>query len=644
VSDDGSASTAPGYPAGTGNPVAERMQALLSRAVEDQISEQRTVGNALAEVRAQVAAVGEGLRGAASGVAVERLRGDLSAVATELRTSTTGLGERFDVLARRLEEQSAAITGAGHGTAELAARIDAVAAEVTAQGAAVDRLSAALTTLAAFPQALASLQKDLAGMHNRLAPLSDVRAAVADLQARGSTAEAVLPELETLSARVEKLASSADVARVRDSVVVSLTERIDAVGGRPSVSPDDLAVALAPLQDRLTTLAAGGPALEQMRALDARLQGLEEGLTALGERLGHVGDAAGGIPAVATDLHRLTEQVDGFGAVTGELGELRTQVLGLSAIGTEVAGLREDVEDLGSRVAGLTIPSTEQIAAAVATRLSDRLVDELAPRVADVVLERVAPLVAKEIGPTVAAQVLDGVQTSSAAAEARLRTHMDEAILTLAEALLRKRRPNRSWAAEVPAEEDDDELGESSALLAAETPTPPAAPAKAATRPEPFAAHEQAAASEPEVFVKAEPVLDEPVDATQAIETVAPTSAPQPADSSPPGPSTTASPAPPVTPQRGKAAAPAAAASTAARTAETQTARPAADPAAHPVATDAAAPEPEPHPSARPAPRLPRNTVLPSESAPRRTPHSVDISVDEDDDGGRRRPWWRPGG
>lgn len=48
------AAGAPGYSAGPGNPVAERMQALLSRAVEDQISEQRTVANALADVRGQI--------------------------------------------------------------------------------------------------------------------------------------------------------------------------------------------------------------------------------------------------------------------------------------------------------------------------------------------------------------------------------------------------------------------------------------------------------------------------------------------------------------------------------------------------------------------------------------------------------------
>ena len=222
--------TAGGLAAGPGNPVAERMQALLSRAVEEQVSEQRTVSNALAEVRAQVAAVGEGLRGAASGVAVERLRTDLSGLATEVRMSTSGLGERFDVLARRLDEQAAAIAAAGGGSSQVTSQLDAMAGEVAAQGAAVQRLGAAVAALAAFPEALAALQRDVGGIHDRLAPLADVRSAVSELQARGSAAEAVRPELEALAGTVagmlaEKtagMATAADVTRLRDSVVSSL--------------------------------------------------------------------------------------------------------------------------------------------------------------------------------------------------------------------------------------------------------------------------------------------------------------------------------------------------------------------------------------------------------------------------------------
>ena len=47
-------------------PVSDRMQALLSRAVEEQVSEQRAVSTVLGELRGQVAALAEGIRQTAS--------------------------------------------------------------------------------------------------------------------------------------------------------------------------------------------------------------------------------------------------------------------------------------------------------------------------------------------------------------------------------------------------------------------------------------------------------------------------------------------------------------------------------------------------------------------------------------------------
>src|SRR4051794_23130550 len=41
-------------PGGTGAPMSERMQSLLSRAVEDQLSEQRQIAGVLTELRAQL--------------------------------------------------------------------------------------------------------------------------------------------------------------------------------------------------------------------------------------------------------------------------------------------------------------------------------------------------------------------------------------------------------------------------------------------------------------------------------------------------------------------------------------------------------------------------------------------------------------
>ncbi len=43
--------------AGAGSPMSERMQSLLSRAVEDQLTEQRQVAGALGEVHGQLARI-----------------------------------------------------------------------------------------------------------------------------------------------------------------------------------------------------------------------------------------------------------------------------------------------------------------------------------------------------------------------------------------------------------------------------------------------------------------------------------------------------------------------------------------------------------------------------------------------------------
>ena len=87
-----------GEPAGTsaegpaggpaGGPVSERMQALLSRAVEEQVSEQRAVSTVLVELRGQVAGLSERAQLTASNAAVERLGDVVGTVVADLRTST----------------------------------------------------------------------------------------------------------------------------------------------------------------------------------------------------------------------------------------------------------------------------------------------------------------------------------------------------------------------------------------------------------------------------------------------------------------------------------------------------------------------------------------------------------------------------
>ena len=205
----------------TAGPMSERMQALLSRAAEEQLVEQRQVSAVLADLRGLVTGLSEQLRGTASSARLDSLGGDVASLFTELRMSTQSLGERFDVLSRRVDEQAAstaeAASAGGQGAEALAVRVTALAADLGTQSELLDRLATSVGALGAFPDALAALQRDMAGVHDRLAPLSEVRTGLADLTARTGAVEALRPEVTGIASRLDGVASSSDLTRTRDS-------------------------------------------------------------------------------------------------------------------------------------------------------------------------------------------------------------------------------------------------------------------------------------------------------------------------------------------------------------------------------------------------------------------------------------------
>ena len=81
--------------------VAERMQALLSRAVEDQVSEQRAASAVLTDVRGQLVALSEGVRLAASGASVEKLVDSVGTILADVRAATVLLDQRLATLTER---------------------------------------------------------------------------------------------------------------------------------------------------------------------------------------------------------------------------------------------------------------------------------------------------------------------------------------------------------------------------------------------------------------------------------------------------------------------------------------------------------------------------------------------------------------
>ncbi|MGB8649060.1 MAG: hypothetical protein WCD35_00215, partial [Mycobacteriales bacterium] len=508
-------------PAGTpaaapGGPVSDRMQALLSRAVEEQVSEQRAVSTVLADLRTQVAGLADSVRSAASDAAVERLEGTVSTVVSDLRTSTALLGQRIEALAQRVD---AVASQTAAPTEQAAVRLAALSAELGAHGEAVERLQTALDALSAFPQALGSLQKDVAGLHDRLQPLAQVRADVGDLGARTSGAlEALRPQLAALQSKVEAIGVVPDPERSRDAVVDAL---VDALGGRldqlveaaerPVVGPEALRSDLGDLRVALDS-ATG----ERLDALRAGLGAVEERLGEVGQRVADVGDAAGGVPALATDLTRLSGRVEELHALRDQVAALADGVQELrdDSSGTTLtlglAALRDDVEQLSERVAQAASPPVEEVAALVSQRVADRLVETLAPRIADVVLTRVSAALVAQLGDALAPRLRSDtelvVRAAGADSERRVLAHVDEAVLALAEALLRRRRGGRPvlpTAESEPAGAGGDEAE----LLPGGVEAPAPEVAQHVEEPQPPAQVAPAAAEVP-AAVPAEPIED----------------------------------------------------------------------------------------------------------------------------------------
>ncbi len=439
-------------------PVSARMQELLSRAVEEQVSEQRQVAEALAELRSTVTALEDSVRGAASNDAVERLDSTMSTVVADLRTATTLLSQRLDTLGQRVES---IVADTSAPLEQTAVRLGALASEVSAQGSSVERLRAVLELMGSFPEALSALQRDVAGLHDRLSPLADVQSGVSDLSARtAATLNALVPQLESLQEKVAALGAVPGPDRLRDAVVDALGTRLDRVqqaAERPAVGPEVLRSGLGDLRAGLT--AAVGEATEP---LTTGLLGLEARLDRLESRLGVLDDLAAAGREEASAVGDVQERLD---RVVGLQGQLETVSAELAALRAAVSRdpvqpalqeLSADLAALATRVAQQGPPAVEDVAAQVSQRVADRLVEVLAPRISDVVLTRVSAALVTQLGealaPRLRAETEGVLRALSSESEKRILVHVDEAVLTLAEALLRRKGVRRAVPVEVPAE------------------------------------------------------------------------------------------------------------------------------------------------------------------------------------------------
>lgn len=565
--------------------VSDRMQALLSRAVEEQVSEQRAVSSLLAEIRAQVTALGEDVRSAGPGEELGRLEGAVGTLVSDLRTATSVLGQRIEALGGRVEE-----SGAG---------------------------------LAGFPASLSAVQRDLAGVHDRLAGVAELQARLDDLAARtASTWDTVSPQLASLQEALERLGEVPDPDRLRDAVVDGVSARLQrlesavSAPAAPAVTPERLTAVVEGLRSRLDDVLT--TELDNLGALvTGRFGALEEKVGALDERLaalraGGVQDEVRGLGEQVGQLAALPDQVAALGELLSDLRES----LPMTALTESLAGLREDVDALGERLETGATPTADEVASLVSQRVADRLVESLAPRVAELVVGRVTEELAGSLvgalEPVLRAD-RDGtaelLRATAEDSEQRIIGHVDEAVLALAEALLRRRR-NGSAGRELVATPAEEVAAESEETEAVGQPQRPVTDATEGPDPEPEDVPEPEPEREPEAG------LDEPEpEAEAAAEVPAGDALPSRGSAGPIGrPAVTTSLAP--RPERPAAA------------------------GAVPESEPEREPEPEPEPEWEPEPEPEPESAPP---AVRSSGWVRDLSPTEPP-AGKRRPWWRPGG
>ena len=239
---------------GSSTPMSERMQSLLSRAVEDQLSEQRSLAGALADVRTQIATLSQSLANNQSSLSPGADSGAVAALTVELREAMRRTGERLDTLARMVAQRGEDIVGLqaslaglgdtlkaqGEGVSGVATSLSSVAHRVDGIATYLgDRSAGDGSRIAAIEQRLVTLQTDMTALGSYVASLSESAAPHPDgddldARIRAIVAGALVGTERRLAAHVDETVLTLAEALLRPrSVEPATTEHA------PSTPPDD---------------------------------------------------------------------------------------------------------------------------------------------------------------------------------------------------------------------------------------------------------------------------------------------------------------------------------------------------------------------------------------------------------------------
>lgn len=396
---------------GSGAPMADRMQSLLSQAVEDQRSEQRQLAVALTEVRGQLARIGteiEAMRAAPAGGGSGSGSSDeaIAMVSRDIREAVRMLAERLDAVGRSVQERGADL-------AEMKVAVQDLHSAVRGHTNALAGVNQALAAVPAVGERVGGLQDNLVALHDRLAGLEEVTAAVDRLGVRIESADQDLRELRSafsgMAARMAELPSRSDLGAASAASGESL-ETIASRLARVESAIPELLSRIDAVRDHVTTRPAGEPAEGDQRGPAPAAGASDEVVSRL--------------DAVESALVVLTEQLTAEPEQPDESGEYDEA----DPVAEQLAELIEGLFGEDGLVA----------------RLDGSSIDEGA------LDERISETVQAAVGES----------------ERRLTSHMDEAVLALAEALFRTKGRSGRTATPPPTP------------AVPVTPVPPAAPAE----------------------------------------------------------------------------------------------------------------------------------------------------------------------
>src|SRR3954471_10159785 len=231
---------------GSGTPMSERMQALLSRAVEDQISEQRQVAGAMNEVRSHLAHLSDELqqlRATAGGAADEEIQRQGAGVASDVREAIRVLGDRIDGVSALVQQR-------GQDLAEIRNVIDSeLRPRVDGVDSAMRDLRGAFSGIGSRVADLPGRQ-DIEGMISRAGTdtsgiderLESLQGWVEEVHAGLFGEDGVHPRVEAL---VEQAAQGMPVDEIAARIDASVRTAVTASEKRITAHVDEAVLALA---------------------------------------------------------------------------------------------------------------------------------------------------------------------------------------------------------------------------------------------------------------------------------------------------------------------------------------------------------------------------------------------------------------